>query len=81
MKRIINDIAPLLKSEHCGHVSYYENPMIELFNKGLITKVGNGIFVMEGVLVDIIDKIDESLCKIAKKMKAKTKFRYKLIDN
>ncbi len=67
---ILLDIKPIIKKSYKGLVFYEKNPMDELYRKGLITKVGNGIFVIEGILANIINIIDKSILQIAEKTRA-----------
>lgn len=65
MEKLLNDIQSIEKTRYEGTISYRKNPMGYLYDMDLVTKVGNGIFVFEGVLVEIMNKIESMICEIA----------------
>tara|TARA_B100002051_G_C16731777_1_gene638726 strand:- start:435 stop:1325 length:891 start_codon:yes stop_codon:yes gene_type:complete len=61
----LKNIQPTVQKNHDGKINFRNNPMIELMNQGLLGKVGNGLFVLKGQLVQIINKFDNIFCDIA----------------
>jgi threonyl-tRNA synthetase len=74
MGSLVNGIKPRVITEHRGRISYNENPMKYLIQMDLAIQVGNGLFVLKGKLVDILDKVDILMHMIAKNVKAEEAF-------
>ena len=74
MKKSIINVKPILKMKYQDKICYSKNPMAELYDMGLVTKVGNGLFVLEGVLVKIINKIESLISNIADLINARHVF-------
>ena len=51
----MKNIQPTVLKKHDGKINFRNNPMIELMHQGLLGKVGNGLFVLKGQLVQIIN--------------------------
>lgn len=47
------------------NIGYENDPMVSMMEQGLITKVGKGLFVISGFLVDIVNKIDSIIRDLA----------------
>jgi seryl-tRNA synthetase len=69
---LVAKIKPGIKTEHVGRILYKKDPMKKLIEKRLINQIGNGIFVLQGELVDLINIIDREVYKIALKVKSKS---------
>ena len=74
MGSLISDVKPVVKSSYKGKICYNEDPMKYLIKNDLAVQVGNGLFVLKGVLVDILNIVDELTLKIAKKVGTKEVF-------
>jgi seryl-tRNA synthetase len=67
-------IKPIIKIINKGDIFCNEDPMESLRAKGLIIQVGNGLFVLKGVLLDILNKIETIICEIAECVNAEHVF-------
>lgn len=74
MSKLLKDIKSIVKFEHAGEVLNHNNPMKFLFENGLAIQIGNGLFVLKGILVDILKIIESLICKIAKEVGAEPVF-------
>ncbi|MFH1979290.1 MAG: hypothetical protein ABII97_02830 [Patescibacteria group bacterium] len=66
----MKDVKPIIKASHKGEILYKKDPMEFLFEQELAVQVGNGLFVTKGFLVEILNKIENLICEIAKKVGA-----------
>jgi len=71
MSKLLDNIKPVIKSQHEGKIYYKQNPMDYLFENELVVQVGNGLFVLKGILVDLYNKIEQLIIGIANRVKAK----------
>lgn len=69
-KSALLQIEEELHVSHDGRVEDGKNPMPELMEKELAIPVGNGLFVLKGILVDLIDLIDQKFKQLAKEFDA-----------
>ena len=74
MSSLISNVKPDIKKSYKGQISYNKNPMEYLIKNDLAIQIGNGLFVLKGILVNILDKIDIECGKIAKKVDTKEVF-------
>jgi len=61
------NIKPSIKTARAGEVRYYDDPMGYLLRSGLAVKVGNGLFVFNGILARLLEVIDDTTREIAEK--------------
>jgi len=66
----MKNLKPTIREAHKGKILYKTDPMPFLFKNNLAVQVGNGLFVLKGFLVEILDKIESSVCRIAKELGA-----------
>ncbi|MHA1723531.1 MAG: aminoacyl--tRNA ligase-related protein [Promethearchaeota archaeon] len=71
MSKLLDNIKPIIKSQHEGKIFYKQNPMDYLIKNDLLVQVGNGLFVLKGVLVELYNKIEQLIVKIANRVNAK----------
>ncbi|GAH49055.1 unnamed protein product, partial [marine sediment metagenome] len=71
---LIKNVKPIVKIKHEEKIYYHKDPMDFLIKNGLVVQVGNGLFVIGGVLVNILNKIEELICEIAKNVDAEPVF-------
>ncbi|MCK4553671.1 hypothetical protein KAU19_01770 [Candidatus Parcubacteria bacterium] len=74
MTLLKNNVKSTIKKIHKGEIYYYKDPMKFLSENNLAIQVGNGLFVLKGVLADILDKVDKLICNIAKEVGAESVF-------
>ena len=66
----MKNIQATTKHRHHGTVRYKKNPMNALIKNGLAVQVGNGLFVLKGPLVRILERIEKEVMKIARSVAA-----------
>lgn len=69
-KSLLSKIEEEIQFENQGEIQYGENPMPILINDGLAVPVGNGLFVLRGILVRLLDVIDRRCALIADEFRA-----------
>lgn len=67
-------IKSVVKTTHQGDIYYQRDPMTFLLEKNLAVQVGDGLFVLQGILVEILTKIEKLICNIADEVTAKEVF-------
>ena len=61
----MKNFEPITIMKNHTSIGYKNDPMVSMMEQGLITKVGKGLFVISGVLVDIINKVDNIILDLA----------------
>ncbi|MBI87334.1 MAG: hypothetical protein CMG63_04555 [Candidatus Marinimicrobia bacterium] len=61
----MKNFKPITIMKNHTSIGYKNDPMVSMMDQGLITKVGKGIFVISGVLVDIVNKVDNIIRDLA----------------
>ncbi len=68
---LMGKIREVTKETHLGEILNKKNPMPELTAKGLVSQVGNGLFVLSGELVPLMDTIERLFSSIARDFNAR----------
>src|SRR3989338_432538 len=77
----MKEIEQTVKLSRKTNMLYNNNPMDELLEQKLVIPVGIGLFVFNGILAQILEKIDHVFKKIAEKVDAKAISLYTLHEN
>ncbi len=80
MSKLLDNVELEVITENKGKILYKKNPMKFLVENELIVQTGNGLFVIKGILVDILNKIDNLICDIARKVDAEAVYVPYLMD-
>ncbi len=70
MNSLMKGIKPIVKTKHEGGIYCHEDPMMYLLEKGLVIQVGNGLFVLKGILINIFNRIESIICEITESIGA-----------